>query len=48
MQSNAEAFLSFGMRGRALRLIRGGMVSILGSDAITSRTAARISPKPGK
>ncbi len=33
MQSNAEVFLHFSTRGRALKLLRSGMVTILGSDA---------------
>ncbi len=33
MQVNAEAFLSFTTRGRALKLIESGMVTLLGSDA---------------
>jgi protein-tyrosine phosphatase len=39
MQVNAEAFLHFSTRGSALRLIRSGMATILGSDAhnLTSR-----------
>jgi len=33
MQSNAEAFLQFSTRGRALQMLRSGTVTILGSDA---------------
>jgi len=33
MQSNAEVFLHFTTRGQGLKLLRSGMVTILGSDA---------------
>jgi len=33
MQSNAEVFLSFRTRRRALQMVKSGMVTILGSDA---------------
>ena len=45
LQWNAEAFLSFGMRGTALRALRSGFVDILGSDA---HDPARRPPLLGK